>query len=148
MVKLSRDNRGVTLVELLVVVVILSIIATVSVIAIGNIIQNQRDKAFVGNAYMLVEAARLYLTEQQIQGQSVGRIPYQLLVERDWMEELIDPYTSTKLNHQENHSYVSVKDGTVEGVCLKGHTKNLCFFDGSVQPIPLKALSVELIREN
>ena len=57
--KLLKNEKGLTLVELLAVIVILGIIAAIAVPAIGNIIDNTRKDAHVANAESLYNAARL-----------------------------------------------------------------------------------------
>lgn len=58
--KLMKDERGLSLVELLAVVVILAIIAGIGVIAIGNVIQNTREDAAVADVQQAYSAAILY----------------------------------------------------------------------------------------
>ncbi|TCI65686.1 prepilin-type N-terminal cleavage/methylation domain-containing protein [Exiguobacterium sp. SH0S2] len=59
--KQLKDERGLTLVELLVVVVILGIIAAIAVVAIGGIIENSKKDAMVADAKQMVSAAKLYV---------------------------------------------------------------------------------------
>ncbi|MDO7872715.1 type II secretion system protein [Enterococcus casseliflavus] len=58
--KLLKDERGLSLVELLAVVVILAIIAGIGVIAIGNVIQNSREDAVISEVQQAYAAAVLY----------------------------------------------------------------------------------------
>lgn len=58
--KQLKDERGLTLVELLVVVVILGIIAAIAVVAIGGIIENSKKDAMVADAKQMVSAAKIY----------------------------------------------------------------------------------------
>lgn len=58
--KQLKDERGLTLVELLVVVVILGIIAAIAVVAIGGIIENSKKDAMVADAKQMVSSAKLY----------------------------------------------------------------------------------------
>ncbi|GAF64082.1 type II secretory pathway, pseudopilin PulG [Bacillus sp. TS-2] len=60
MVKRLKNERGLTLVELLAVVVILGIIAAIAVPSIGMIIENSKKDAAVSNAQQILNAAQLY----------------------------------------------------------------------------------------
>lgn len=55
------SNKGVTLVELLITVVVMGIIAAFSTVAVSSIIENTREKAFVANGKTFIESARLAL---------------------------------------------------------------------------------------
>lgn len=70
--KQLKDERGLTLVELLVVVVILGIIAAIAVVAIGGIIENSRKDAMVADAKQMVSSAKLYTASNPLaSGKSV-----------------------------------------------------------------------------
>ena len=56
---LVRDEEGMTLVELLAVIVILSIVAAIGGVAIAGVIQRSREDARVADIQMLFEAATL-----------------------------------------------------------------------------------------
>ncbi|MCM3758102.1 type II secretion system GspH family protein [Sporosarcina aquimarina] len=61
--KKLKNEKGLTLVELLAVIVILGIIAAIAVPSIGNIIENSRQKAILADASNAMEAANLYFVE-------------------------------------------------------------------------------------
>lgn len=61
--KRIKNEKGLTLVEVLAVVVILAIVAAIAIPAIGNMIENSRIKAVKADAVNLINAANLYYTE-------------------------------------------------------------------------------------
>ncbi|MBY0222518.1 type II secretion system protein [Sporosarcina aquimarina] len=61
--KKLKNEKGLTLVELLAVIVILGIIAAIAVPAIGNIIDNSRAKALVSDGINVMNAGNMYFTE-------------------------------------------------------------------------------------
>lgn len=65
--KRVKNEKGLTLIELLAVVVILAIIAAIAIPAIGNIIENNRAKALVSDAINVMNAANIYFTENSDQ---------------------------------------------------------------------------------
>ena len=60
MTQVLKNRKGVTLVELLAVIVIMGIIAAIAVPAIGGLIKNAEEKAVIGDLTSLTEAARMY----------------------------------------------------------------------------------------
>lgn len=62
MKKLLKNQKGLTLIELLAVIVILAIVAAIAVPAIGNIIDNSRDKAILADASSIISGAKLAYT--------------------------------------------------------------------------------------
>ena len=60
MTQVLKNRKGVTLVELLAVIVIMGIIAAIAVPAIGGLITNSKKKAVEGTITSIEEAARLY----------------------------------------------------------------------------------------
>ncbi|EGQ22551.1 hypothetical protein HMPREF9372_2831 [Sporosarcina newyorkensis 2681] len=61
--KKLKNEKGLTLVELLAVIVILGIIAAIAVPAIGGIIDNSRIKAAHADAMNIMSAANLYFAD-------------------------------------------------------------------------------------
>lgn len=61
--KLLKNQKGLTLIELLAVIVILAIIAAIAIPAIGNIIENSRYNAVKADGINVLNAAQLYYTD-------------------------------------------------------------------------------------
>ncbi|OIJ10571.1 hypothetical protein BKP37_18750 [Anaerobacillus alkalilacustris] len=57
--KMLKNQKGLTLIELLAVIVILGIIAAIAVPSIGNIISKTEEKAKVAEAIQIINAAKL-----------------------------------------------------------------------------------------
>jgi|GEM_PF-1231639 len=55
-----KNNKGVTLVELLVVIVVMGIIAGFAIPAVGNIIENANKDSVLNDAIQIENAAKLY----------------------------------------------------------------------------------------
>lgn len=61
--KKLENEKGLTLVELLAVIVILGIIAAIAIPSIGGIIENSRVKAVKADAQTILSAANMYFAE-------------------------------------------------------------------------------------
>ncbi len=60
-----KNNKGVTLVELLIVIVVMGIIAAFSIPAVGGIIENAKKDAILNDAIQVENAAKLYCSSTQ-----------------------------------------------------------------------------------
>lgn len=63
MIKTLKNNRGLTLIELIAVLVILGIIAAIAVPTIGNTINAQRERAAEAEWSAIMSSAELYLAQ-------------------------------------------------------------------------------------
>lgn len=59
LLKKRLNQKGLTLIELLAVIVILAIVAAIAIPAIANLISNQRDKSVLADASSIISAAKL-----------------------------------------------------------------------------------------
>lgn len=56
-----KNEKGLTLIELLAVIVILGIIAAIAIPSIGNVIQKSREDAIKADAIQIINAAKMYV---------------------------------------------------------------------------------------
>ncbi|KRE93060.1 hypothetical protein ASG89_05985 [Paenibacillus sp. Soil766] len=61
-----KNEKGLTLIELLAVIVIIAIIAAIAIPSISTIIEKSKQSAHRSNAHMLVDAARLYISGEGV----------------------------------------------------------------------------------
>ncbi|OIU70734.1 type IV pilin protein [Rossellomorea aquimaris] len=64
--KILKNDKGLTLVELLAVIVILGIIAAIAVPSIGNIIEKSRADAVKAEGTQVLNAAKLYVSSEGV----------------------------------------------------------------------------------
>lgn len=62
--RLNEDQKGLTLIELLAVIVILGIIAAIAIPSISAVIKNSERKAQVSNAHQIIDSARLMIASK------------------------------------------------------------------------------------
>lgn len=65
MKQIMKDEEGLTLVELLAVVVIMAIIAGIAAVSISKVIQRTREDAQVTNVRQMIDAANLYDIQEE-----------------------------------------------------------------------------------
>ncbi len=145
-----KNKKGLTLVELLAVIAILGILAGISILAVGAIIEKSKHQAFVANAVAMKEAASLHrrASEVALNPQMQAKLTYTELVNEDYLHVLQDPYTRKELGitDDQNKSFVEIKleDNELQYyVCLYGETKKIC--GSHDEGIPSKELSTDKI---
>lgn len=60
MLKLIKSYKGITIIELLAVLIILGIISAIAIPTIGNLIENQKEKAAIAEWDIILSAAQSY----------------------------------------------------------------------------------------
>lgn len=87
-----KNQKGLTLVELLAVIVILGIIAVIVVPAIGNIIENSEKDAAIANAVQVINSAKLAVTS----GSQKSVISTANDV-KDFIDPFVNPFTKEQI---------------------------------------------------
>jgi type IV pilus assembly protein PilA len=110
MKRLVENERGLTLIELLAVIVILGIIAAIAIPAIGGLIDNSKKDAHVANAQQMINAAKIAVTSDKDlipADKSTKKITLKQLEDDGYLETVKDP-DKTQNGYDENNSYVRI----------------------------------------
>ena len=93
MKRMLKNERGLTLVELLAVVVILGIIAAIAVPSIGALIDNSKKDAHVANARQMINATKLAIASQPEHIPQTGEMTFSLrwLINNGYLEAVKSP---------------------------------------------------------
>ena len=118
---LKKDERGLTLIELLAVVVILAIVAAIAFVLIGNVIENSKKDAVISDALQLISSAKLH---EAATGEKLGTdgITAEKLQEDELLGDLMDPWSKDKANITESEVTKTGKEYFVThkvGACEK-----------------------------
>ena len=153
--KMLRNEKGLTLIELLAVVVILGIIAAIAIPSIGGLIDNSKKDAHVANAQQMASAARLAITGLSDATGSYN-ISLEYLQDNDFIETMEDPDggsysqgTGQDPMNDTTGSYVVVSSGKVTAVKLVNGTRGVQLSTGTPKgPVLIEDLKRQEVRAN
>jgi type IV pilus assembly protein PilA len=133
-----KEQKGLTLIELLAVIVILGIIAAIAVPSILGIIENSKKDAHVANAQQMINSAKMAITgDANLQSNDTYYLTLGYLEAEKYIDVVKDPEGTistyqrggTVLLKQaaapDNASYVKITNGAIAGVKLINATKGV-----------------------
>ncbi|RXT14697.1 type II secretion system protein [Ammoniphilus sp. CFH 90114] len=134
-IALRKNEQGVTLIELLAVMVILGILVAIAVPVISTTIQEMRTRAFISNAIQMRESALMDLKVRLMALNETGehKVTYEQLIADGYIAAFLDPDTGQLLREDEvlekDRSYVVFKreeGGDISAyVYLKGFERQI-----------------------
>ncbi|MGK4151852.1 prepilin-type N-terminal cleavage/methylation domain-containing protein [Kurthia gibsonii] len=88
--KKLKNEKGLTLIELLAVIVILAIIALIAIPAIGSIVSNSKSKAVLSDATAIIAGAKTAITDGACGAASNGEVICEKAELADFVEDVKD----------------------------------------------------------
>ena len=134
---MKKNNKGFTLVELIVVLVILAILAAILVPALLGYIDKAREGQYAEEAHSILTAYQAYETEQYAKGETAPKAP-----DLTYVNAIVSPtnvsaagtvYCGVKTTSGTNASHAAFTVSGVSGLTFTSQNGKVvvCSFDGS-----------------
>ncbi|HJV46790.1 MAG TPA: prepilin-type N-terminal cleavage/methylation domain-containing protein [Bacillota bacterium] len=147
--RVSLDESGLTLIELLAVVVILGIISAIAIPITNSVIQESRNRAFLSNAMVMKEAATVYFRESFILSGQETSVNYGQLVQEGYLHPFVDPDTRERMPDDGNGSFVRLERGEgsqfIYSIYMRGTNRHI---GTDTAPVQIDELDYEDIVSN
>lgn len=97
--EIKKNNKGFTLVELLVVLVILTVIMAIAIPSITSTLERSKEKEKNSKIKLIESAAEIYVDKNKNNFPSDGKVLVQTLVKNGELtsEEVKDPFTNAPI---------------------------------------------------
>lgn len=141
---MKKNNKGFTLVELIVVLVILAILAAILVPALLGYIDRAREKQYVLNAKSALTATQAELSSLYGENKALDENLNSLVARKDIVASTADTPNAAGTGDDASHFWVALGGDSSKGAVSDNHerytirnayygegTDNYCVFDGS-----------------
>ena len=156
--QILKNQKGLTLVELLAVIVILGIIAAIAVPSIGHIIDNSKKDAHVANAQQMIAAARMAVASNDQTKLTAtttiladDKLTLEELIKSGYIEsEFLDPDTGKAYLNPSTDSFVEIDKSTTQNevTTTDAYTVTLIGADRSITGVPADKLNRDSVKDN